>query len=335
MELTSILVGCCGKAGLSLNEYSKVLKLMEIQDTFYRIVREETLRKWRKTVGGGFELTMKAFQGLTHPYSSPTWRRAGKIPFSADKNGFGLLKNSREVAESWKATVREAEAVEASYIIVQLPPSFRATESNAKRIAEFFSGVDKPVPVGVEVRGRGWLEMTDVLGDSMEEAHITHVVDPLVSTPIHVDGPAYFRLHGKLPGYDYQYTTDELKRLAEGAGKNDRAYVLFNNLAMLEDALRFKGITSGREIRLPGIKSRAREIFSKVGRPIDVLRISRRYGFLRVGVDGEPTIAELINAVGGRDILTDWKELVEYMERGAAALGTFSDRTSCSSSDRS
>jgi uncharacterized protein YecE (DUF72 family) len=49
--------------------------------------------------------------------------------------------------------------------------------------------------------------------------------------------PKYFRLHGGR-GYRHQYSDDELARLREL--NNSEACVLFNNLTMYGDALRFK-----------------------------------------------------------------------------------------------
>ena len=73
---------------------------------------------------------------------------------------------------------------------------------------------------------------------------VVHVTDPFRVLPAYTSKTAYFRLHGLGKElYYYQYTDEELRRLGEIA-KNFEAegkmvYVLFNNLAMFEDGLRF------------------------------------------------------------------------------------------------
>ncbi|HEU16230.1 MAG TPA: DUF72 domain-containing protein, partial [Nitrososphaeria archaeon] len=134
-----IITGCCGRAGLALADYARKFNAMEVQETFYRIVREDTLSRWRSTLGEGFHITMKAFQGVSHPSSSPTWRKLGR-PLEGDPGGYGMLRKTEEVATSWRATEAMASALGAEYIVVQMPPSFVPDEENLRRIREFFAG---------------------------------------------------------------------------------------------------------------------------------------------------------------------------------------------------
>ena len=76
-----------------------------------------------------------------------------------------------------------------------------------------------------------------------EDLDLVHCVDPLESKAA-FSKLKYFRLRG---GRDYgrQYSDDELARLRELS--NDEACVLFNNISMYGDALRFRQlIQSGR-----------------------------------------------------------------------------------------
>jgi hypothetical protein len=62
--------------------------------------------------------------------------------------------------------------------------------------------------------------------------------------PAYTSNVAYFRLHGLGKElYYYQYTDDELKQLytmvAPFEREDKQVYVLFNNLAMFDDGLRF------------------------------------------------------------------------------------------------
>ncbi|PMP97754.1 MAG: DUF72 domain-containing protein, partial [Nitrososphaera sp.] len=48
-----MITGCCGRAGLALADYARKFNAMEVQETFYRIVREDTLSRWRSPLGEG------------------------------------------------------------------------------------------------------------------------------------------------------------------------------------------------------------------------------------------------------------------------------------------
>ncbi len=76
----------------------------------------------------------------------------------------------------------------------------------------------------------------NVIAALCEDLDLVHCVDPLESKAVY-GKLKYFRLHG---GRDYrrQYSDDELARLRELS--NGEAYVLFNNISMYGDALRFK-----------------------------------------------------------------------------------------------
>lgn len=66
-----------------------------------------------------FEFTLKAWQLITHPASSPTYRKAGiKVPPGTGEN-YGFFKLGDEVHEAWEKTRRFAQALEAKVIVFQ------------------------------------------------------------------------------------------------------------------------------------------------------------------------------------------------------------------------
>ena len=73
--------------------------------------------------------------------------------------------------------------------------------------------------------------------DLCADLELIHVVDPLRHPP-QTEGLRYFRLHG-VTGYRYLHTDDDLEALSQACAGEAPAYVLFNNLFMGEDALRF------------------------------------------------------------------------------------------------
>ncbi|HDD64840.1 MAG TPA: DUF72 domain-containing protein, partial [Firmicutes bacterium] len=89
-------VGCCGFP-ISQKKYFENFNLVEVQKTFYQIPEEETLIKWRKKAQKEFEFTLKAWQLITHPPSSPTYKRL-KIELSdKEKKNYGFFKPTDEV----------------------------------------------------------------------------------------------------------------------------------------------------------------------------------------------------------------------------------------------
>ena len=96
---------------------------------------------------------------------------------------------------------------------------------------EVFGSIEGKFTFGFEPRG--WRE--DRIKKICEELDLIHVVDPFVSEQLYGD-ICYFRLHGF--NYKHKYTDEELIRL-KGLLRKD-GYVMFNNVHMFDDALRFK-----------------------------------------------------------------------------------------------
>ena len=67
------------------------------------------------------------------------------------------------------------------------------------------------------------------------DLHLIHATDPLTRPPV-TTGLRYFRLHG-IGAYRYRYSDADLDRLAECC--RGETYVMFNNVSMAQDALRF------------------------------------------------------------------------------------------------
>jgi len=242
----TIRVGCCGNAGMSLREYSCHFELMELQSTFYRLPRASTAKGWREAVGKGFEFTMKAFQGVTHPRSSPTWRRAGgQAPGEGVEVGHFALNDF--TLKAWNETMEVAELLGVGYVVVQLPPSFVYGEENMRRMGSFFSRVSFRCRPVVEFRHTSWFSRMDEVASHLRELGTWVVTDPLKGQRVRQD-VQYCRLHGMggLVNYRHRYSDRELARLLEELEGQD-AYVLFNNLSMKEDALRFKALCGARE----------------------------------------------------------------------------------------
>jgi len=225
-----------------MRRYFREYGLVELQATFYRIIKIETARKWRESAPPKFIFTVKAFQGITHEATSPTWRRSNIRP--TDRHGG--LKPTEEVLACWKYTKAICEALKAPFCLVQTPPNFKDTSENIKNALSFFSMIDRgQFEIGLEARG--W--RSETIFKVCEEAGLVHVTDPFLQDPLTlgIRDTVYLRLHGSPPGkrmYRYTFTDDDLRMLV-GKVKEynaDRIYVLFNNITMLQDSKRFMGM---------------------------------------------------------------------------------------------
>jgi uncharacterized protein YecE (DUF72 family) len=235
----SVKVGCCGFPG-GREDYFQRFKLVEVQQTFYKMPRLETARRWRQEAPADFEFTLKAWQLITHHAASPTYRKAGiRVPPDAEER-YGFFRPSDEVHQAWEETKRFAQALEARVILFQCPPSFKETLENIANMRWFFNAVRGPGFLFVwEPRG-AWSDLT--IKALCAELELIHCVDPMEKETLFGE-PQYFRLHGG-PGYRHQYTNKELEHIEDKAIYKN-TYVLFNNLDMRHDALAFASLIRG------------------------------------------------------------------------------------------
>jgi uncharacterized protein YecE (DUF72 family) len=242
--VSTIRVGCCGFTS-SRREYFERLQTVEVQQTFYQPPKPSTARSWREEAPPAFELTMKAWQLITHEPQSPTYRRLAKpIPPELGSR-YGSFRDTEEVWAAWETTRAVAEAMGAKVILFQSPASFTPTRENKERLRRFFTRL----PRGAwrcAFEPRGVWEPEDV-GALCRELDLLHAVDPLQEDPQASDRIAYFRLQGPVTGR-YRYSDEDLSRIAQKCEPFELVYCLFNNVEMYKDALRFAHLLAMSEI---------------------------------------------------------------------------------------
>lgn len=235
-----IKVGTCGFP-LPKAKLAEVFPVAEVQQTFYQPPQLKTLERWRSEVPETFEYTVKAWQLITHPASSPTYRR---LSARIDRTGLleaGSFSPSAIVQEAWLVTRRAAEALKAEKILFQCPASFKPTVANLKNMRRFFGEIDRDGLVLLwEPRGE-WT--SQLISELCSELDLVHVVDPFKHEPV-TTGLTYYRLHG-IGGYRYQYSDEELQELKQRLPASGSCYVMFNNSKLLEDGLRFSRMLEG------------------------------------------------------------------------------------------
>jgi len=243
-----------------MKAYFERFKLVEVQRTFYKLPRPQTAQKWRHQAPEDFEFTVKAWQAITHPPTSPTWRKAGLSVPDEKKDRYGFLRPTEENFEAWEQITRFCEALGARICVVQCPPSFRFTPENVENIRAFFGSVNRHGLLLAWEPRADWREHLDVVGELCDELELIYVTDVLRHGVPFTRPVFYTRLHGLAErefDYRYRYTDEDLSRLAdvvvglEGEGVEE-AYVLFNNIYMAEDASRFVGLLGERA---PGLLS--------------------------------------------------------------------------------
>ena len=217
-----IKIGCCGFP-TSMKKYYEKFRLVELNSTFYEYPRESTMKRWKEKAPENFEFTVKAHQDISH-----------KFKLRGD-NALKAFERMKQICTTLGAHI----------LLIQTPGSLKTDALD--NVKEFFHKIEREKLVIVwETRGPSWEkpEIRKRLAEVLEELNISHVTDPFKVMPVYIGKTAYFRLHGLGERmYYYQYTDEELKKLyeiikpLEKKGKD--VYVLFNNLSMFIDGLRF------------------------------------------------------------------------------------------------
>jgi len=243
--VADILVGCCGWPEARAKYYSQ-FPIVELQDTFYQPPSPQLAAKWRQEAPPNFVFTLKAWQLITHPATSPTYRRLKAPVPKAGRGDYGLFRPTEEVWAAWEQTAAVARALRAQVIVFQCPPSFAPMPENKANLEAFFRRLPREGwLLAWEPRGRWAAEEVRELCQGLE---LVHCVDPFIAEPSH-GLVAYFRLHGR-GGYNYRYSDDELCQLREMCWRQlelgrKQVYCLFNNVYRGDDATRFRRLIAG------------------------------------------------------------------------------------------
>ncbi len=252
-----IKVGTCGQQRFTpppgwrerhasrLAAFAASFPLLELNSTFYRLPRVSTAERWRTEAPESFEFTLKAWQAITHPADSPTWRSSRLHLDAGQRQGFGFLRLNDSTRGAWAQTMAVAAALRARVCLLQTPARFGCTEEHRRNLRSFLETVDRGgLTLAWEPRG-DWHEHPPLVAELCRRLDLVHVVDPLRREPLSQGPAAYLRLHGlnrREHDYDYDYSEEELRLLLERLCALERrfqtVYCLFNNFAMYANAAR-------------------------------------------------------------------------------------------------
>jgi len=255
-----------------MKKYYESFSLIELNRTFYEYPRMSTIIGWREKAPQEFEFTVKAHKDISHKF---------KFEQEPSLKAFETMK---QICQALKARI----------LLIQTPGSFRPDKlSDAEK---FLSKIQRDDLIIVwETRGAAW-DHPDVrkkLADTLKKSNATHVTDPFKVLPVYINQVAYLRLHGLGKElYYYQHSDNELKQLnrlvepLECDGKE--VFVLFNNLTMFEDAVRFKSyIETGSLPSLTGAVGidSVRKVMEKTRYPVTKSVLSKRLGWRLVELE--------------------------------------------------
>lgn len=253
--MSLIKIGTCGYGGFrpkgdwkrhyrsKLQAYSDTFKVVELNRTFYKLPMLKTAQRWRDEVLEGFEFTLKAWQAITHPTSSMTWRKRTDKLTEKQKQNFGNLRSNKEVRDAWEQTKERAEALGARVCVLQCPARFNCNDRNEKNIRRFLEKIDRgDLEMAWEPRG-DWNENPERIESICKDLGLIHIVDVMRRDPLSDHPTAYIRLHGlnaREYDYNYDYSKAELDQLAKKVTRLTKAhktiYCMFNNDNMFENA---------------------------------------------------------------------------------------------------
>ncbi len=218
------------KSAHMLELYSRSFSVVELNYTWYQMVRAEAMERMLTRVPEGFYFCAKLTRTMTHDIGD-NWRGQAELYKQGIKP---LLSTGRLLA-----------------VLVQLPPSFRRTTENRQYLARLFDQL-QGLPLAVEFRHRSWAHERVYSG--LRDRGVTMVtVDapalPDLFPPLDVvTNPAlfYLRLHGRngrdwysgtmQKQFDYSYPELELLEWTEKIKNNPalgsrcrRGIIVFNN----------------------------------------------------------------------------------------------------------
>ena len=187
--------------------YAQHFRTIEINMTFYRFPKPETLKGWLDKTPPDFRFTLKANRQITH---------LKKIKaVKSEVRYFYILADS----------LRE----KLGCILFQLPPSLT---SDLELLEEFLSTLSPKYKNIIEFRHESWYreEVYELLRSS-KVTLCTVSSAKVPDTAVDTAETAYFRFHGITGGYRYRYSDEELQEWAERIKKMKakECYVYFNN----------------------------------------------------------------------------------------------------------
>lgn len=194
--------------------YATQFNSVELNYSFYRLPQLKTYEKWRDELPDGFELAVKV------------WRAISQAQLA-------------DVDARWRMFIERALAMghKLGPLLLQLPPSFKATPEHLDRLDHFLklAARTRSARIAVEFRHQSCFapEVIDLLrehGAALVIANSSRYPSP---EPVATAPFVYFRFHGPREMFGSSYSDAELRRWSGRIKKFLKqgcdAYAYFNN----------------------------------------------------------------------------------------------------------
>lgn len=194
--------------------YAENFRTAEVNYSFYHLPTVTTYENWYATVPEGFRFALKLSRFITH------------------------IKRLNQVKRPWDDFLKRARVLKEKLgpILLQLPPSFKATEENLHRVEDFLDFASKEgVEIAIEFRDESCFSepMLSILRGHETALVLSHSsrypVPPVTATGSFV----YFRFHGPREWCSSSYSRRDLGHWARHVrsfmNQGLNAYAYFNN----------------------------------------------------------------------------------------------------------
>ncbi len=205
-----------------LNFYSEHFNTVEINSTFYRRPRLQTIENWYQRTNAGFSFFVKIPKTITH---------------------IKRLQETRSETSDFCNHIVSGLRDKLAGFLFQMPPTYRFSEENLERL---INTVDPVFLNVVEFRHESWWDKI-----VFEKLKNSNIIFSGVSIPKNISDEfpchqttAYYRLHGKPIMFKSEYSEVELENLKEQINSCEAdVYIYFNNTwgtAAIKNALYLK-----------------------------------------------------------------------------------------------
>lgn len=229
--------------------YAQAFDFVEVNSTFYGQPRPEVSAAWVERTPPGFELSAKLYQQFTHPklfrqrVAASLFKQIGDEDIPASTIDALVEANQADIDEFRRGLEPLANAGKLGPLVAQFPASFKNDTASRAHLTALLRAF-RDYRVCVELRHVSWsvadtLALLHALGatwleiDEPRFKDSVRIIEGVTRQPFR-----YLRLHGRNAKawwkagedrYDYLYTVDELRPIAESLAPTRAARVAFNN----------------------------------------------------------------------------------------------------------
>jgi uncharacterized protein YecE (DUF72 family) len=213
-----------------LSFYADRFHTVEINNSFYRLPKEETFKAWRKTVPNKFTFAVKASRFITH------------------------MKKLKDPEEPIQTFMDRAKVLEEKLgpILFQLPPRWKF---NPERLENFLKALPKKFLYACEFRDPSWFtdQAYQILADNEVSFCIYQMGDKIAPKQVTTDF-IYLRMHSPADASMGEFGRSGLSQWADDIqgwiAEGKTVYCYFNNDPhghAIRDAVKLREMVAGTE----------------------------------------------------------------------------------------